>query len=97
MITGHHNDLYNRIVEYDKFNHLILNNGFDVGEDYEIFKDKIISHLRDEKDKILERLDELCVTYPRKRNIKTNIYGIKQLVIDYEEVKKKLINKFDSI
>ena len=96
-ITGEYNDLYNRIVEYDKFNHLILNNGFDLDEDYEIFRERINTHLNNKHVDIFKRIDELCKEYPRRRNIKTNLYGIKNIVIDYSELRDKLNEKFDKI
>ena len=95
-ISGNHNDLYNKIVEYDKFKHLILNNGFDLDEDYEIFRDRINSHLESNKTHILKRLDELCELYPRKKKINTNIYGI-TITFNYAETREKLKDKFDTI
>lgn len=95
-ISGHHNDLYNKIVEYDKFKHLILNNAFDLDEDYEIFRDRINLHLETNKIHITNTIDELCKLYPRKKKISTNIYGI-STTFNYMELRDKLKEKFDKI
>jgi len=96
-ITGKHNNIYNKIVEYDKYNHLILNNGFDLDEDYEIFRDEINSHLNGKRTEILEKVDKLCIENPKKEIIRTNIYGMNNVNIDYNELKKRLVEKFDNI
>jgi ubiquitin-protein ligase len=94
-IKGKYNDIYNTIVEYDKFKHLILNNGFEYGE-YEIFKDVIKEHLRNNKEEIMCKVEELSKQYRKTRVIRTNIYGITKVDINYDELKIKLKNKFDS-
>lgn len=94
-IKGKYNDIYNIIVEYDKYRHLILKNGFDLGE-FEIFKDVIDEHITKNKEEILDKVDELNKKY-KKRKINTNIYGIKSIEIDYGELKNKLKDKFDNI
>lgn len=94
-IKGKYNDIYNIIVEYDKYRHLILKNGFDLGE-FEMFKDVIDEHITKNKEEILNKVDELNKKY-KKRKINTNIYGIKSIEIDYGELKNKLKDKFDNI
>lgn len=96
-ITGRHNDLYNIIVEYDKYNHLLLNNAFDLDDDFEIFRDRINDHLNKNKEDIMKTIDELCIKYPKVKKINTNLYGIKQLNIDYLSLREKLKKKFDMI
>lgn len=97
-IKGKYNDIYNMIVEYDKFNHLIINNGFDYGEDYKQFEPVIKKHLMDKKEEIFEKLDNLINNGGGKdKRIKTNIYGIKIIDMNYNELRIKLKEKFDNI
>lgn len=93
-IKGKYNDIYNTIVEYDKYRHLILNNGFELGE-FRVFKDVIDAHIDRNKEEIMNKVEKLSKY--KKKKINTNIYGIKSIEIDYNEVKNKLKDKFDNI
>ena len=96
-IKGKYNDTYNMIVEYDKFNHLIMNNGFEYGEDYKVFENVIKEHLKEKKEEIFKKLNDLINIHNGGKKIKTNIYGIKNIDVNYNELRINLKDKFDNI
>ena len=48
--TGIRNDTYNQVVEYDTFQHLILNNGVKIHPDFLVFEGCIQEHIQKEKE-----------------------------------------------
>lgn len=92
-----YSNLYNQIIEHEKYKHLILDNGFKYGEDFAMFREIISKHLKDNKMEIIRNIETLHLSYPSKVKIKTSIYGIKTYNIDYSFVKNSIIEKFDNI
>ena len=94
--TGSRNDLYNRIVEYDNYNHLIKNNCFKIHPLFESFSEIIKTHLKNQKENIIQKLDELVLKYPKPENISINVYTI-SMTINYPELKSYLFKKLESL
>ena len=92
-----YSNLYNQIIEHEKFKNLILDNGFNYPEDFSVFKDIIKKHLFNNKTEIINNIETLQLSYPSKVKVKTGIYGIKTYNIDYHLLKTLLIKKFDNI
>ena len=92
--VGNRNDLYNKVVEYDNYQYLILENGLNISSEFKEFNDIIHEHLNINKDKIIENLNRLSKKDPNKINISLNIYNI-NMTINYPELKNKIIKKFD--
>ena len=65
MKSGERNYLYNHIVKYDTYNHLILKNGFDNHLLFDSFKPIIHEHLQKNKDNIIKKLNHLIKKYPK--------------------------------
>ena len=94
--VGKRNDLYNMIVTYDTFNHLIGKNAFVVHPLFETFRPIINDHLNKNKDKILSRLAELAQKYPKREKISINIYNI-MMIIDYRGLENEIAGKYKQI
>ena len=94
--TGERNDLYNRIVEYDTYNHLIRKNGFEIHPLFIYFKPIIDNHFLEKKDKILNQLEKLSKQYNKTEKISLNIYNI-MMIIDYQSLKVELGQKFKNL
>ena len=93
---GERNDLYNTIVEYDTYNHLILKNGFEIHPMFESFKPVIYDHLLKNKDIILKKTTELVKKYPKRIKVSLNIYNI-LMNIDYPHLENILDEKYKQI
>tara|TARA_Y100001970_G_C14086088_1_gene777393 strand:- start:16 stop:735 length:720 start_codon:yes stop_codon:yes gene_type:complete len=93
---GERNDLYNIVVEYDNYNHLIKNNGFDIHPMFNIFNDIIKNHLRKEKKQIINKLNNLSKKHSKPAKISLNIYNI-MMPINYPKLKAELSEKFESL
>ncbi len=94
--NGEKNNLYNLVVEYDNYNHLILNNGFKIPLLFNVFETIIKDHLRKEKDRIIYKLSELSKKHPRPAKISLNIYNI-SMPVNYPALKAELSNKLDNL
>ena len=94
--VGQRNDLYNLVVEYENYNHLIKKNGFDIHSMFMPFNDIINDHLRKEKKRILEKLNELAKIHSKSLKITLNIYNIVML-INYPKLKAELSERFDKL
>jgi len=94
--VGKRNDLYNTIVEYDTYNHLILKNGFDIHPMFESFKPVIYDHLLKNKDIILKKTTELVKKYPKPIKVSLNIYNI-LMNIDYPLLENCICEKYKQI
>ena len=94
--NGEKNDLYNLVVEYDNYNHLILNNGFKIPLLFNVFETIIKDHLREEKNRIIEKLSELTKKHPKPAKISLNIYNI-SMPVNYPVLKAELSNKLDDL
>jgi hypothetical protein len=92
--VGKRNNLYNLVVEYDNYNHLIKNNGFKIHPMFQPFNDIIKNHLRKEKKYILEKLNKLAKKHFKPAKISLNIYNI-VMSIDYSHLKGELSEKFE--
>ena len=90
--NGYRNTLYNKIVQYDTFQNLILINCFNIPEAYAYFEDKINNHLIKEKGNILTKLEKLKTSNPNKEKVSLNIYGL-NMIIDYTRLEKQILNK----
>ena len=93
---GKRNDTYNQMVEYDTFNHLILNNGFKIHPLFESFSDVISEHLKKEKETILSKINDLCEKNPKPIKASINIYNL-MMIIDYNSLKNILIQKYKDV
>lgn len=87
--TGIRNDTYNQVVEYDTFQHLILNNGVKIHQDFLVFEGCIQEHIQKEKETIQKKLKELISKYPNEIKISLNIYNI-SMIINYKKLLKKI-------
>ena len=94
--VGQRNDLYNLVVEYENYNHLIKKNGFDIHSMFMPFNDIINDHLRKEKKRILEKLNELAKIHSKSLKITLNIYNIVML-INYPKLKAEISERFDKL
>ena len=94
--VGKRNDLYNMIVKYDTYNHLILKNGFDIHPMFESFKPIINDHLLKNKDIILTKMSELVKKYPKHIKVSLNIYNI-LMNIDYPHLENCIAEKYKQI
>ena len=84
---GIKNDTYNRLVEYDTFYHLILNNGFKIPTQYMFFENTIKEHLSNKKEIILKKIHDLVKKNPTKEKVYLDIYGLCR-VFEYDELYK---------
>ena len=94
--VGEKNNLYNLIVEYDNYNHLIKNNGFQIHPMFIPFNEIIRNHLRQNKKQIFKKLDSLIKKYPKPVKISLNIYNI-IMAINYPYLKAELSERFDKL
>lgn len=94
--VGKRNDLYNMIVKYDTYNHLILKNGFEIHPMFESFKPIINDHLLKNKDIILTKIGELVKKHPKSSKISLNIYNI-LMIIDYPHLENCIAGKYKGI
>lgn len=93
---GERNDAYNMMVEYDTFNHLIKNNGFELHPLFIPFDDIISKHLKSKKENIIDKLNKLCDEIPNPIKISINIYSL-MMILDYKNVREELIKKLNSL
>ncbi len=93
---GKRNDIYNEIVRYDTYKHLIYNNSVNIPEKFRSFEHIIQNHLTNKKEIILNKLSDLKSLYPNKEKLSINIYNL--LVIrDYKYIYnliENLLNKY---
>ena len=89
-------ETYNRLVEYDTFSHLILNNCFKIPEQYMVFNEHIEKHLKNNKNKIIDKLKELSVNYPNKERVSLDIYSL-SCVFNYKELLSIMESKLNLI
>ena len=94
--TGERNNLYNLVVQYDNYNHLIRKNAFDVHPMFESFNDIIQDHLRKEKKNILNQLKILAKEHSKPVKISLNIYNI-LMKVDYPRLKAELSDKLNEL
>ena len=94
--VGKRNDLYNMIVRYDTYNHLILKNGFEIHPMFKSFTPIINDHLMKNKDIILEKTAELVKKNPKNIKVSLNIYNI-LMNIDYPHLENRIAEKYKGI
>ena len=94
--VGEKNDLYNLVVEYDNYNHLIRKNGFEIHPMFMSFDEIIKKHLKEEKERIIERLDDLVKKHPQPAKISLNIYNI-MMPINYPQLREELIERLNHL
>jgi ubiquitin-conjugating enzyme E2 O len=94
--VGEKNDLYNLVVEYDNYNHLIRKNGFEIHPMFNTFDEIIKNHLKKEKDRIIERLDDLGKKHPKPAKISLNIYNI-MMPINYPQLRTEIVERLDNL
>lgn len=83
------NKLYNQIVEYNTYQHLIIKNCNMIPDDYKSFNDIIEGHIQENKDKIRLNLQELQMKCP-SQTVSFDIYRI-YMDMNYTY----LLDKFD--
>jgi len=93
---GPRNDTYNQIVEYETFHNLIMNNGFKIPKDFQVFEPIIKEHLIKEKDTIIEKLTYLSKNNPKKKKVTHNMYNI-MIFFDYPLMLKELNKQLNLI
>ena len=94
--AGEKNDLYNLVVEYDNYNHLIRKNGFEIHPMFNTFDEIIKNHLKKEKDRIIERLDDLEKKHPKPAKISLNIYNI-MMPINYPQLRTEIVDRLNNL
>jgi len=82
---------YNKVIEYNTINSLILDRLTTDFEDFDIFKDKMIEYLKNNKDNIYKKIEKN--QHELNKDIKIGIYNI-YLAIDYKCLKDKYL-KFE--
>lgn len=92
--VGERNEIYNFLVEYDTYNHLIKKNCFNLPEDFMVFNPIIKEHIKNNKEKIIENLKALCEKNPTEKRVSLNIYNL-SMIIKYPKLKELLSKKFD--
>ena len=90
---GKRNDIYNEIVKYDTFNHLIYKNCINIPTEFKIFDPIIKEHLKNNKENILNKIKSLKELYPSKEKLSINIYNL-AVVRDYKVIEDKISNMF---
>ena len=84
---------YNKIIQYNTINSLIINRlKIDLGE-FTLFRDIIHQHFKENKDEILSKID---INIEIKEEVKIGIYRIHAL-IDYNRLKKKYMKLINNI
>jgi len=81
-------EIYNDIIQYDTFRHLILCNQVPFDPSFAGFNELIQTHLVDSRADILSRLDEYCKKYPEKTIISLKLYGL-SIEVDFPSLKHK--------
>ena len=87
---SHRNNIYNEIVQYDTFQHLICKNCFNIPEQFKCFDSIIKDHLMKEKNNILEKIKIITQKKKNKEKLSINIYNLSD-VTDYNNIEKNLI------
>lgn len=85
---GERNDIYNQIVEYDKFVNLICKNCFNIPENFKIFENQIKSHLIENFKEILDKINILKKTKNKKLTL--NIYNL-SVITRYDYIEELLL------
>ena len=60
------------------------------------FDEIIKNHLKGEKDRIIERLDDLVKKHPQPAKISLNIYNI-MMPINYPQLREELIERLNHL
>lgn len=90
------NTIYNEIVQYDTFRHLILKNCFDIPSNFKCFESVIKEHLIKEKDNILEKVKIIKKGKKNKDKLSINIYNL-SVIIDYNNTENILTEMLTNI
>ena len=85
-------EMYNDIVQYDTFRHLILRNRIPFNQSFSGFTEIIQKHLSESKDEVLKKIDLACQKYPIPKVISLKIYNI-SVSINYPELRSKIISE----
>jgi len=93
--VGPRNEYYNQIVTHDTYNHLIMNNAFNIHPLFTPFNEIIETHLKVEKNNILQKLSELSKEYDEPFKLETGIYNI-MMPINYPALKVILSAKLEN-
>lgn len=93
---GKRNDSYNQMVQYDTYNHLIKNNGFNIHPLFQCFNDIILNHFKKEKETILNKLDKLYELNPKIIKLSINIYNL-MMILDYKKLKDEINFKLNDL
>jgi len=94
-ITEKHTDFlnYNTIITYKNFETAILHvltNEYTI-EKFSMFTDIINMHFREKFEENIKRINELCITFPKKKQIQTSIYKM-NILIDYHSLLERFHN-----
>ena len=81
-------EIYNDIVQYDTFRHLILCNRVPFDQSFSGFNEVIQKHLSESRDDIIKRLDRCCKKYPKKTILSLKLFGI-SIEMDYKSLRMK--------
>lgn len=99
-ITEKHTDFltYNTIITYKNFETAmlqVLTNEY-TNEKFTMFTDVIKSHFLEKFEKNVERINELCKMFPKKKKLQTTIYKM-DILIDYHSLLERFQIVKDSI
>ena len=90
--TYHDFDAYNKVIQYSTFNIAIFNIvNQNIPTDFCVFFSSIREHFLKEYSNILKRLDKLIKQNPIKKQFNINIYSMKNIIVDYKEIKDKIV------
>ena len=81
------NTLYNRVIEYESLNTLLLKNYLSIHEGFECFLENMISEIDTNKDSILKKVEELKEN--KNQEVKMNFYRI-NTVLNYSQLYERI-------
>ena len=85
------NKLYNQIVEYNTYEHLIIKNCSMIPPEFDSFSDIILGHIQDNKEEIRKKMQSLKEKHQNKK-VSFDIYRI-YMIMNYA----LLLKKFDTV
>ena len=94
--TGPLSKRYIKIINYERFKSLIINRYKDLRPDLNYFKNDIIRHIHNNKDKILETFNNVSYQESNKEKLYSQVYAI-LLYTNWSKIKSRLFELFEAI
>ena len=94
--TGPLSKRYIKIINYERFKSLIINRYKDLRPDLNYFKNDIIRHIHNNKDKMLDTFNNVSSCASNKETLYSQVYAI-QLFINWSKLKDRLFELFEKI